>query len=206
MQTVNIDLMRLAKKSLSGKWGLAIGTFLISYLILGAFQAPVMYHYPFLNSSIDFVYYPFWIIGIILAGPLYLGLTTFSLSLARDEDARIEQLFDGFKQNFSTSLGAYLLMILYVFLWSLLLIIPGIIAAFSYSMTFFILADDRTIGAQEALNRSKKMMSGYKGKLFCLYLRFFGWFLLCILSLGIGFLWLIPYIYVTTAKFYDDIK
>jgi uncharacterized membrane protein len=88
----------------------------------------------------------------------------------------------------------------------LLLIIPGIIAALSYSMTFFIIADDESIEPMEALKKSKKMMEGYKLKLFYLSIRFFGLALLCILTLGIGFLWLIPYTYVTMAKFYDDIK
>ncbi|GHT57847.1 hypothetical protein FACS18945_2990 [Bacteroidia bacterium] len=90
--------------------------------------------------------------------------------------------------------------------WSLLLIIPGIIAAISYSMTFYIIADDPAISAMDAINKSKKMMYGYKMKYFCLSLRFLGWALLCILTLGIGFLWLMPYIQVTFAKFYDDLK
>ena len=97
-------------------------------------------------------------------------------------------------------------MLLFTFLWTLLLIIPGIIAVLSYSMTFYILADDNSIGAMEAIDKSKKMMDGYKWKYFCLGLRFIGWSLLCILTLGIGFLWLLPYMQVSVVKFYDDIK
>jgi uncharacterized membrane protein len=97
-------------------------------------------------------------------------------------------------------------MILFILLWTLLLIIPGIIAAISYSMTFYILADDNSIGAMDAIDKSKKMMDGYKWKCFCLGLRFLGWALLCILTLGIGFLWLMPYMQVSMAKFYDDVK
>ena len=73
-------------------------------------------------------------------------------------------------------------------------------------MTFYILADDNSIGAMDAMDKSKKMMDGYKWKSFCLGLRFFGWSLLCILTLGIGFLWLMPYAQVSMAKFYDDVK
>lgn len=73
-------------------------------------------------------------------------------------------------------------------------------------MTFYILAEDESIGAKAALDKSKKMMYGYKWKYFCLIWRFFGWFLLCILTLGVGFLWLMPYIQVSMVKFYDDIK
>jgi len=117
----------------------------------------------------------------------------------------LEQIFQGF-DNFGTAMGAYLLMILFVFLWSLLLIIPGIIAAISYSMTFYILADDSSIGAMDAIDKSKRMMYGYKWKYFGLGIMFFGLSILCILTLGIGFLWLVPYKQVTMAKFYDDVK
>jgi len=97
-------------------------------------------------------------------------------------------------------------MILFIVLRLILLIVPGIIAAISYSMTFYILAEDNTIEPQPALEKSKQMMEGNKMKFFYLGLRFFGLCLLCILTLGIGFLWLIPYINVTVANFYEDIK
>jgi uncharacterized membrane protein len=86
------------------------------------------------------------------------------------------------------------------------LIIPGIIAALSYSMTFYILADDQEIKAEDALRKSKMMTEGYKLKLFYLGLRFLLLAFLCVLTLGIGFFFLIPFIHVTMAKFYDDIK
>ena len=118
---------------------------------------------------------------------------------------KVENIFEGF-QNFKSAVGAYLLMLLFIFLWMLLLIIPGIIAAFSYSMTFYILADDPSISPMDAIDKSKAMMKGKKWKYFLLNLRFLGWALLCLLTFGIGFLWLIPYIQVSIAKFYDDIK
>lgn len=97
-------------------------------------------------------------------------------------------------------------MILFIVLWSFLLIIPGIIAAYGYSLIFFILADEPSIGISEALKKSKAMMRGYKWKYFCLSFRFFGWVILSILSCGIGFLWLAPYMQVSFAKFYEDLK
>jgi uncharacterized membrane protein len=97
-------------------------------------------------------------------------------------------------------------MSLFILLWCLLLIVPGIIAFISYSQTYFILADDNTIGAIEAIEKSKAMMYGYKWKFFRLSLRLAGLGLLCILTLGIGFLWLLPYARVVMAKFYDDVK
>lgn len=127
------------------------------------------------------------------------------MAIARNQKEDIKQIFEGFN-NFANCLIAYLLMALYVILWSLLFIIPGIIAAISYSMVFYIMVDEPEIGPEAALRKSKEMMYGYKWKFFRLNIRFFGWSLLCILTLGIGFLWLIPYMHVTYVKFYEDIK
>ena len=195
MNTENVTLMRAARESLKGKWGLAILTFLI-YTLLTTPGSTRSYGSMLTFSST---------LTLILGGPLALGAAIFSLSISRGKEARLEQIFLGFN-NFSTALITYLLVIVYVFLWTLLLIIPGIIAALGYSMTFYILSDDPLIKPQDALKKSKAMMDGYKVKLFYLCFRFFLLGLLCILTLGIGFLWLIPFVHVTLAKFYDDIK
>lgn len=190
MKTENVELMRMARASLKGKWGLAIGTLLVYMAI-----AVVPQFIPIVGP----------IAVLIITGPLGLGLAYFSLSISRNQDAKLEQIFEGFN-NFVTALVAYLLMLLFIFLWMLLLIIPGIMAAIAYSMTFYILADDPSIKPMDAIDKSKKMMDGYKWKYFCLGLRFFGLALLCLLTLGIGFLWLFPYMYVTMANFYEYIK
>jgi len=83
---------------------------------------------------------------------------------------------------------------------------PWVMAALSLSLTYFALNDHPQETALEALNHSNKLMKGHKWKLFCLFFRFFGWGLLCILTLGIGFLWLWPYMAAAHAAFYDDIK
>lgn len=193
MNTTNLVLMKMARESLKDKWGIAIATFLIYALIIGIVQGSAE-TYPFIN-----------LILLLISGPLSLGITKFTINISRNQEARIEQLFEGFS-NFGTSTGAYLLTVLFTLLWTLLLIIPGIIAALSYSMTFYIIADDDSIGAMDAIDKSKKMMYGHKWKYFRLLLRIVGLSLLCILTLGIGFLWLLPYAQVSTAKFYEDIK
>lgn len=185
----NVTLMNMARTSLRGKWPLAIGTFLVYTLIGCSFGA--------MREA--------GLLSLLISGPLALGAAIFSLAISRGKDARLEQLFDGFK-FFSKALVTYLLLLLYVILWMLLLIVPGIIAALSYSMSFYILADEPSLKPQEVLDRSKKMMDGYKAKLFGLCMRFFLLAILCVFTLGIGFLWLIPYANVTFAKFYDDIK
>ncbi len=193
MKTTNSTLTQMARESLEGKWGLAVlGTF-VYFIVLMGVQ---------LLAEIDPL---LMIVTLIISGPIALGFITFSLNISRDNDPKVENIFEGF-QNFKSAVGAYLLMLLFIFLWMLLLIIPGIIAAFSYSMTFYILADDPSISPVDAIDKSKAMMKGNKWKYFLLNLRFLGWALLCLLTFGIGFLWLIPYIQVSIAKFYDDIK
>jgi uncharacterized membrane protein len=196
MNTSNISLLREARESLKGKWGVAILTFFVFTLLTTA-TGSIRPHGSVLTISS--------LVTILIVGPLTLGAAIFSLSISRGKEAMLEQIFQGFN-NFSTAFIAYLLVLVYVFLWTLLLIVPGIIAALGYSMTFYIIADDPVIKPQDAMKKSKSMMDGYKLKLFYLCLRFFLLALLCILTLGIGFLWLIPYIHVTMAKFYDDIR
>lgn len=182
--------MKQAREALAGKWNLAIGTSFVYFLI-----SIIINSFKNIGS----------LISLLVSGPFLLGICIFFLTLSRGKEPQLEQIFQGFKR-FGKSLVAYLLMTMFTILWMLLLIVPGIIAALSYSQTFFILVDDENISAGDAIKKSKKMMYGYKWKLFCLGLRFLGWAVLSILTLGIGFLWLFPYIQVSLAKFYDDIK
>ncbi|HXB30616.1 MAG TPA: DUF975 family protein [Puia sp.] len=195
MNTENITLLRAARESLKGKWGLAILTFLI-YTLFTTATGSVESR----GSNITFS-----LLNLILGGPFALGAAIFSLSISRGKEPMLEQIFQGFNR-FSDAFIAYVLILVYVFLWTLLLIVPGIIAALGYSMTFYIMTDDPLIKPQDALKKSKSMMNGHKMKLFYLCFRFFLLALLCLLTLGIGFLWLIPYVHVTFAKFYDDIN
>lgn len=188
--TPNAELMARARASLRGRWGVAVGTF-----VLFGFLTIVVSLIPYLGS----------LAMLLCAGPMTLGIVIFVLTLSREEEEpRTAQIFDGFQQ-FGTALGAYWLMFLFVFLWSLLLYIPGIIAGFRYSMTYYIIADNPEIGPLEAINRSKELMMGNKWKLFCLGFRFIGWILLGYITLGIGFLWIGPYIATSFAKFYEDV-
>ena len=101
---------------------------------------------------------------------------------------------------------AQLLQTLYVVLWSLLFIIPGIIASYSYAMTSFILAENPEMDANEAIGRSKEMMYGNRWRLFCLHFSFIGWDILATLTLGIGNLWLVPYKQAASAAFYREVS
>jgi Predicted integral membrane protein len=186
----NSEIRKSARESLSGKWGTALLLCLIAEIISGLPGA-----IPYIGP----------IITLLIAGPFMLGLIGCFLQLIRSGPFRFESLFDGFK-NFSSAFILQLLITIFTLLWSLLLVIPGIIAAYRYSMSFYILYDNPQMSAKEALEESKKMMNGFKGKLFLLHLSFIGWGLLCLLTLGIGYLWLVPYIQTSTAHFYQNLK
>ncbi len=186
----NKDIMAKARVSLKGHWGIAIGAMLLYIVIVAGIQIV-----PVAGA----------IISLLIGGAMTLGMNTVMLAISRGNETTIGRLFDGFSR-YGTTLAAYLLQAIFVFLWMLLLIIPGIIAAYSYAMTYYILADDKSIGALDAIRKSKEMMKGNKWKLFCLSFRFFGWIVLAILTFGIGFIWVAPYISVSIATFYDDIK
>ncbi|NLE03060.1 MAG: DUF975 family protein [Fibrobacter sp.] len=190
MALTNVEIMMEARNSLKEKWGIAVGATVVYLVIV---------------IIINSLHNVGRIVNIILGGPLQVGLASFYLILVRGNKPGIKNIFDGFS-SFGNNLAAYLLMLLYIILWTLLLIVPGIIAAFNYSMTMFILADNPGLDASEALKKSKKMMNGNKAKLFYLYCRFIGWILLGFLTVGIGFLWITPYIMTSISLFYEDIR
>ena len=189
--TNNTQIMSEARASLDGKWPLAIGTFLILLLIsMGAALIP----------------YAGQVITILMAGPLAVGAAFFALNIVKDQAAKTDDLFFSFNNNLSNSILAYLLFVAFALIGFVLLIIPGIIVALALSQTLFILAENPSMDSYDAIMSSKKMMDGYKFKLFKIQLRLLGLGLLCLLTLGIGFLWLIPYQNVVCAKFYEEVK
>ncbi len=159
--------------------------------------------------NINVSYSPFSSIGslamFLLAGPLMVGLSHYFLHLADRNNPQINDLFGHFK-NFGNTFVLYLLTIIFTFLWSLLFLIPGIIAGISYSMAPFILAEHPEIKASDAIKMSKDMMKGHKGEYFVLQLSFIGWYLLCILTVGIGFIFLSPYVSAAEAEFFNEVS
>jgi uncharacterized membrane protein len=185
----NAEITAQARAMLKGRWKmpiLASAIFLTIFFILGCI--PVIG----------------WIGSVVVSGPLTVGYFMAYLSFVRMKEIRLSQLFDGFA-FFVNAFLAYLLASVFIILWSLLLVIPGIIAAFSYALTFFILADNPGMEGLAAISRSKELMRGRKWKLFCLVCRFIGWFFLGFISLGIGFLWIMPYLQTSLTLFYEDL-
>jgi len=194
----NSKIMKEAYASLKGNWGLAIGGNLLVGLISIAVGV--------VGWGIAGADWGANITSLIFAPPLAIGLTIFSLNISRDTNPEIDNLFIPFKTSWVNSILAYLMMGVLVVVGFILLIIPGIIAALMFSQVFFIMGEDKEIGAYDALVKSMNLMKGYKWKFFRIILRLMGLAILCIFTLGIGFIWLAPYINVVYAKFYDDIK
>ena len=150
------------------------------------------------------------LIGIvlsILALPLTWGYQTLFLGAVRGGEATAKDMFEGYnKELFSRVLTTTLLYYVYVFLWSLLLLIPGCIKSYSYAMTPYILKDNPEMKNNAAIEESMRMMDGHKLELFLLDLSFIGWAILSILTCCIGFLWLVPYMNMARVNFYEDLK
>lgn len=143
----------------------------------------------------------------LLALPLSWGLTVSLLRNHREESVDLENLFDGFRGGRYTRVFCALFLVnLFTFLWTLLLIIPGIMKAFSYALTPYIIMDEPELTARQAITRSCEIMQGRRWKLFCLSLSFIGWGILSLLTFGIGFLWLAPYMNASIAAFYEDAR
>jgi uncharacterized membrane protein len=142
---------------------------------------------------------------LLVAGPFALGFAGFFLKRLRGEQIAVENIFDGFKRFFPSFL-LWFFTTLFTVLWSLLLVIPGIVKALGYSMAFYIMYDDPEIKPLEALKKSQIMMKGYKTQYFLLELSFIGWMILAALPFGIGFLWLYPYMNLSIANFYENLK
>jgi uncharacterized membrane protein len=141
----------------------------------------------------------------IVGSAIELGYNLFNVSLYESKSApKIETLFSRFS-IFGNALLLRFLMAVKIFLWSLLLIVPGIVAAYRYAMAPYLLAEHPEMTASEAIERSKQMMSGNKGRLFCLQLSFIGWFLLAALTAGVGYIFLAPYTKAAETAFYLDL-
>lgn len=191
----NSEYRSLARMSLSGKWAFGAIASIICWVIMCAPGELV-------NSAYDIQFGQLWGLFVI---PLSWGYGVLWLALARNENVDYGMLFDGFKDYLRIFLTLLLVQI-YTILWMLLLIIPGLVKCYSYSMTSFILKDNPEMKYDAAINESMRMMQGHKMKLFLLDLSFIGWFFLSILTLGIGFLFLQPYMSTAHAHFYEDLK
>ncbi len=142
---------------------------------------------------------------IIVTPAFSLSMVRVYLLVIKDQKPEVKDAFSGF-DDFWSAFKVTLLVGLFTFLWSLLFIIPGIVKSISYSMSMFILAENKGKSALECINESKQMTEGHKAELFVLGLSFIGWMLLGVITLGIAYIWVIPYMETTFANAYQSLK
>ena len=183
-------LKSAAKQQIKGNIGILFVISLLIGLISGALVAV-----PVVGT----------IANMLITGAFSLALIDIYMGLTRGKRPEIADVFSQFR-NMLPAFCTQFLMGLFTFLWSLLLFVPGIIKGCAYSQAMYILADDPGIGPMEAIRRSKEMMKGHKMEYFVLCLSFYGWALLGAFTLGILYIWLIPYMNATMANYYRSLK
>lgn len=188
----NSELRNRAMDALAGNWGLAALITLVFFILTGT---------P--TGASRYVFSGIGIVSLLLI-PIYYGYSILFLERVRGAELDFSKLFDGFK-DFGRIFGTSLLTGIYTLLWALLLIVPGIIKSYSYALTSYVLKDHPELSYNRAIEKSMAMMDGYKMKLFLMDLSFIGWAILCCFTLGIGFLFLAPYVEASHAAFYENL-
>lgn len=187
------ELRAEAREALTGLWG-SSAVMVFVYEVLVSAVSVALGNVTHGSGSI---------LAAMALAPMAYALNIAFLRLLRKDPQDLGYLFQEFNSRVYVTT---LLTMVYTLLWTLLLIIPGIIKAYSYSMTYYVLEDNPELSGDKAIEESMRMMSGHKWELFWLHLSFIGWLLLSILTLGIGILWLIPYMNTAQAAFYENLK
>lgn len=184
------ELKSAAKEQISGK----IGTLFIMMLIIVVVS--------FLCTLIPVVG---GIVSFVITPAFSLSLCMVYLKITKKETIEVNDLFSGFNKT-GRALWLNILVSVFTFLWSLLLFIPGLIKQYAYSMSFYVLADNPELTANEAIAKSQEIMNGHKWDLFVLHLSFFFWYLLVGITFGVAAVYVVPYLSATVANFYNSIK
>ena len=184
------EILRSTRTVLAGRWGRFLLVMWIAFLcqaVLGAgFKIGAF-------------------LGLFLSGPFYVGISAFALAMHRETQPDWETILHGL-DRFARNVAAFFLLACWILLGLVLLIVPAILWMLSYSQIFFLLADHPELSASQALNRSREMMYGHRLQLASLQCWLCGLYLLSILTLGIGLIWLIPYSYACQARFYEALR
>ena len=159
--------------------------------------------FPFLPFLISF-FSMLAMVQFVVGGPVMLGYNRFKLHRLDGQEAQFSDLFSAF-DRFLDGLWMRVRIFLQVLGWTLLLIIPGIVAAYRYALIPYLMADHPDMSVGEAFERSKALMNGRKWDLFCLDLSFIGWWILCGFTFGILSLWITPYSQMARTSFYRSL-
>ena len=219
------DYRRIARENLKGKWPLAIGVGILASIFGGLLigndffaELDLRLNNDDVHNAGEYLITLFSTYGLtigitstlnlvrfILGGVIQLGYAKFLLNQHNQQDPKVNDLFSYF-DHFGTGFCQQLLRSIYTALWTLLFIVPGIVASYRYAMTPYILAENPELTASEAIDASKYMMYGHKWRLFCLDISFIGWNILCGLTGNLGYIALNPYTNAARTAFYLDLK
>ena len=188
------QLKAAAKSQIKGK----IGILFVITLIIGLISVAA-------SAILSLIPGGSLVVSIIITPAFSLSLIRVYLNVIKGNHPKAEDSFSGF-DDFWSAFKVTFLVGLFTFLWSLLFVIPGIIKGYSYSMSTYILAENKGKPALECINESKAMTNGHKMDLFVLGLSFIGWGFLCVITLGIASIWVIPYMQATYANAYNSLK
>ena len=180
----------MAHQDLKGNWTQPVLTTLVFMLVNATTNIPMVG----------------FLILLLIVLPMQYSYMQLFLEYKRGERENMFGRLFAFFQDYTRAFGTAFMVALYIILWSLLLIVPGIIKAIAYSQTYYIAKDHPEYSIDQCIEASMAMMRGHKGEYFMLYLSFIGWFLLGILTCGIGLLWINPYMQTTFAHYYEDLK
>jgi len=222
-----------ARAALAGNWQQAMMAMLLYFVFINLIPSVIdsLLGWSFVGpGGTTMTGSPSWLYLLLVSGPFTLGLVSFFMGLFRSQETQTNRVFDGF-DRFGKAFVLSLVTGIFIFLWALLFIIPGIIAAFRYSQAFYIMHDHPELSAMECLNESKRIMNGNKAKIFTLTLSFLGWAILAAIPSGIysgifvgmneipslfdslmmfvlsaGYLWVGAYYYTALLAFYELLK
>lgn len=199
----NSELRKDARATMSGNWLDGVVITLVSMLMMSLVASPqIVTAEGSVSGNVIYM-----LAYLFIGAPISYGLYFAFLKFCRGAELKVENLFGLFNSKYYIkSICLYLLTTIYTFLWSLLLVIPGIIKGLSYSMAPYILLDNPEITAEEAICRSMEMMRGHKMDLFLMGLGYAGLAILSCFLLFIPLLWLAPYYVTVITKFYEDLK
>ena len=200
MARTSSEFRAAARNVLKGRWSEVVLLSFVYMLIACVFSGTV-------TQALDNIAEGIGSIASLLLLPLgwAYGITFLCHRRGKEDSFYFSNLFLGYK-DFGRIFTTILLQEIYTLLWTLLLIVPGIIKSLSYSLTGCILYDNPEMKNNEAIELSMKMMEGHKLDLFWLQLSFIGWGILCCFTFGIGLLWIIPYVQASFVEFYEDVK
>lgn len=210
------EIKMIAKYQFPKQYGMCIGATLI-YILLAESRMPQLVYRRNLNIYNEWVLAVLgivftiamiiWLVQIFVGLPLKVGFAHFSRCVYNNQKTSVGDMFRKGFGDYARNLGGMLWMALFGFLWTLLLVIPGIIKMYAYSAAPYILAEFPNVRATDAIKLSMRMTNGYKGELFVLDLSFIGWFILSLLTFGlVGLLYVNPYYMTSRAGMYEELK